>query len=316
MKRFALALVVLAAFRVSPASAQAPETTLGALVRDIFAAADASGFREASPFVSDSLAWYGGRILESGAGALTIEDAVGRIRELDWRGRMHWRQDAYRSDLRITAPADSIRAWLGGFRRAVNVPDAGLDDHLVATWGEPATAVFLVPFTELHAEILRTSMEVSLEKIRRYEVKFGPGSPRLNVLETGLNYALQWWSWFGPDDQGWPGPWEAMAGYETTFLTYADDEPRALAAAQFGLRRYIFRGGWGVSGWSGILKPRYWSAAFLVTGDRDGALTWPWRGEERFGAAFSWGSIQAGYLWGDDERFIVSREFYVIPGLF
>jgi hypothetical protein len=317
MKRISICIALVALMLLSAAArADTSDSTMGQLVSDILAAANASGFSQASPMVADSLGWYGHRILECGAGALTIEEAVGLVRQLDWRGRMHWRQDDYRVDARVTAPADSIAAWLRGLRRAVNVPGIGLDDHLVATWGDPAAAAFLVPFMELHDEILKTSMEVSLEKIRRYEVKFGPGSPHLNLLETGLNYALQWWSWFGPDDQGWPGPWEAMAGYETTFLTYTNEEPRAMAVAQFGLRRYIFRRGWGEPGWSGMLKPRYWSAAFLVAGNHDGALTWPWRGEERYGAAFSWGAIQVGYLWGDDDRFIVSREFYVIPGIF
>lgn len=168
-----------------------------------------------------------------------------------------------------------------------------------------------------------------LEKLRRFERKFGPTSVKLNGLEVVLNYATQLLPGqrlFGVDDQGWPRPFELVAAYRTTYATLVDATgpdkkytPQAVSVAEFGLRHYNFGKTWGAEDGSWLsraLKPATWSLGVVIAPQANGALRYPWRGESRIGPYLAWGGLKVGYLTGKDRRVIVSREVLVIPYLF
>jgi hypothetical protein len=172
------------------------------------------------------------------------------------------------------------------------------------------------PLTAYHKALLDKSLEIDREKLRRFEKKFGPNAPKLNALEVGLNFIAQRFPGFRPNDRG-PGAWEVIAAYDTGYLTLVDEEPAVVSTAGFGLRYYLLGNGWGeADGLAGMLKPGHASAGVLLAPNEDGALLWPWQGEERIGGFVTWGALKLAYVGGDEERFMVSREFQAIPWLF
>jgi hypothetical protein len=171
-----------------------------------------------------------------------------------------------------------------------------------------------------HALLLR-AQEEGLARLRRYEIKYGPGSPRLNVAEVLLNAGLQRLSLFGPGPRG-PSPWEALLAYSTSYVTVDDHgEAKAVSVLEAGLRRYTF--GWAPQEtrlWLRLLRPRYGSAGVAMAEARDGALRWPLRGASekstRVGPFLTWGDYKVAVLLGGESRWLVSRQVHLLPNLF
>jgi hypothetical protein len=40
------------------------------------------------------------------------------------------------------------------------------------------------------------------------------------------------------------------------------------------------------------------------------------RGEERWGGFLVWGSMQVSYLFGEEDRWLLGRQFQLLPALF
>lgn len=169
--------------------------------------------------------------------------------------------------------------------------------------------------------VLVRAQERGLERLRRYEVKYGPGSARLNVLEVLLNAGLQRLSLFAHGENG-PSPWEGLLGYTTSYATLdGDDRAVALSALEVGVRHYDF--GWtpgATGGFTSHLKPRYWSLGVAIAEERDGALRWPLRGADarrsRVGPFLTWGEIKLAMVLGSEARIAISRQMHVLPNLF
>ncbi len=168
-----------------------------------------------------------------------------------------------------------------------------------------------------------------LEKLRRFEQKFGPSSVKLNGLEVLVNYAAQLvpgQRLVGVDDSGWPRPWEIVSAYRTSYMTLTDAtgedkkfSPQAVTVAEFGLRHYNFGREWGSADGNWLqrsLRPGTWSLGVLVAPEANGALRYPWRGDARVGPYLAWGGLKVGFLTGTDKRVIVSREVMLVPYLF
>lgn len=110
---------------------------------------------------------------------------------------------------------------------------------------------------------------------------------------------------------------EVVASYDAAYLTVVDEEPELISTAGFGIRYYLLGDGWGEEdGLTGFLKPGYFSLGVLIVPEEDGALVWPWWGEERLGGFFTWGELKLAYVGGDEDRFMVGRELQMIPWLF
>lgn len=193
----------------------------------------------------------------------------------------------------------------------------GVYGRLVSAVGEDAANQMWEPITRMTADSLRDALDRDLAKMRRFEKKFGPRAPRLNALEVGLNFVLQRLPGFRPTEENGPGRLEVIAAYDAAYLTVVDDEPELISTAGFGLRCYMFGDGWGErDGLAGVLRPAYLALGMLVAPDADGALLWPWQGDSRLGAFVTWGELKLAYVGGDEQRFMVSREFEAIPWLF
>ncbi len=137
------------------------------------------------------------------------------------------------------------------------------------------------------------------------------------ALEVGVNFLLQRVPGFYPTDEKGPGPLEVVASYDAAYLTVVDEEPELISTAGFGIRYYLLGDGWGEEdGLTGFLKPGYFSLGVLIVPEEDGALVWPWWGEERLGGFFTWGELKLAYVGGDEDRFMVGRELQMIPWLF
>jgi hypothetical protein len=173
----------------------------------------------------------------------------------------------------------------------------------------------LAPFTALHREQLAVSITTSLEKLNRFERKYGPGSPRLNLAEVGLNYVAQWVPAMRPTADGWPSRWEVVTSYVPTYLTIADKGVRAVTVGEVGLRAYLWKRGWGGAD-GGVLRPGYVSFGLAAAGDQNGAFVSPLRGTTRLGAFVGWGETKVAYVGGRDRRVLVTRQLQVLPWIF
>lgn len=162
---------------------------------------------------------------------------------------------------------------------------------------------------------LQTAHEKTLERIRHFEIKYGPGSAKLNLLETVLNSLAQRSPPFKPGPNG-PSPLEVVAAYSTSYGTVVEGKGVAMSAAEFGLRIYNFGYNPDAKQSMALLTPRYWTVGVAVGPDRDGALRWPWEGKPRLGPLVSWGELKLAYLFAnrrDDWRIILSRQLHLLP---
>jgi hypothetical protein len=180
-----------------------------------------------------------------------------------------------------------------------------------AQTAEPLRSVAL----ELQTAETASSMNWDFEILRRLERKYGPGSARLNGAEVLLSYALQGTSAFGIDSTTrYPGPFEPVLAYSVAYLTRSEESMRVVSVAELGLRRYIFKDGWGGGGRLGFIRPRYLSAGMSLSGETDEPLSF--RGDTRFGAFFGWGELKVAYLGGANKRVLFTQQFQIIPWVF
>jgi hypothetical protein len=173
----------------------------------------------------------------------------------------------------------------------------------------------LAPLDALNFARRNISIAQSLEKLNRFERKYGPGAPQLNAVEVGLNYLAQWVPLFLPNTEGWPSRFEIVGAYVPAYFTVSDSKARAVTVAEVGLRSYIWRKGWGGAE-GGVWRPGYVSFGLAVAGDRDRAFVSPLQGESRIGAFLGWGQAKVAYIGGDQKRVLVTRQFQAIPWVF
>jgi hypothetical protein len=157
-------------------------------------------------------------------------------------------------------------------------------------------------------------------RLDRYEVKYGPGSPRLNFAEVGLNALLQSTGPLRPNHEG-PSPNELLLEYSTSWGTVADDKAEAVSTFEIGWRRYDLNWRAGArSGWPALFRARYVAAGVAIAEGRDGALRWPLDGvahrQSRVGPFLSLGDLKVAYLFGPERRLLVSRQIQLLPNLF
>lgn len=321
MKKTALIALVLCLTSAAPA---ATSVTMGDFVTSVRQAAVVADFENVDSMLNERLQESLDLIEDSGVTGLTLEEFAKAPERPDLLMLGHGNREVFAYGL--AAEMDTVGLqWAVRQVRGMseNELDDALKEALTASMGDPTAAreaadSLLRPVTVLQREMWLESLAQNLGKLRRYEQKFGPRSPRLNGVEAVANYFAQIVPWFGPDENGWPGPLEIVASYDTAYLTVADRQPDLVSTAGFGIRCYLFADGWGeADGLVGMLKPAYFSLGALFAPEEDGALLWPWDGgEPRVGGFVTWGEVKLAYVGGDDARFMVSREFQAIPWLF
>lgn len=180
---------------------------------------------------------------------------------------------------------------------------------------EDSVDLILEPLTALNASRLTRSLAQSLEKLNRYERKYGPHAPQLNIAEVGLNFVAQWVPLFAPNAEGWPSRFEMIASYVPSYLTVVDEKATPVTVGEFGVRGYLWKRGWGGDE-GGVWRPGYFSFGLAMAGPADGAFQSPFRGERRLGAFFGWGGAKLAVIGGRDRRILVTRQLQVIPWAF
>jgi hypothetical protein len=162
-----------------------------------------------------------------------------------------------------------------------------------------------------------TSSDGALGRLSKYERKFGPTAPRLNGAEVVVNFLAQAaLPGFRATPFGGPGHWELVASYAPAYETRINERYTPVAAAEFGLRHYMFGDSFGRSGIAGIFWPSYWGVGAITASNRNGALIWPWRAQERTGGYLAWGSIKVAYIKRGEGEWLVSKQFQAIPFVF
>ena len=173
----------------------------------------------------------------------------------------------------------------------------------------------LEPITALNTARLEGSLASSVEKLNRFERKYGPNAPRLNAAEVVLNYAAQWIPLFQPDADGWPSRWEVIASYVPGYITMVSEQATTVTVAELGLRAYIWNRGWGADG-GGILRPGYLSFGLALAGEGDGAFVSPLQGESRIGGFIGWGGAKVAWVTGSRSRVMFTRQVQLVPWVF
>lgn len=297
--------------------AQAEKTaTLRDIVTDVRRAEQAVDFAAVNPGNAALLNSALDRLDASHAAGFSYAQLAAMIasRRPSFSAVARWAPDRYDTRVEPTFLADVIT-----MRGIANIQLAGA---ITQRLGRSETNRLLARISILHDTILSTAKVQNLEKLRRYEVKYGPKSPRLNAPEVGLNYIAQRFPGFGPTSDGWPGPLEMVATYSTTELTLArngnrDLRARVVSASHFGVRKYQFGKDWGNGGGlTGILKPGHMAAGATLMGPTDQVLASPFRRGRRIGGFVSWGDVLVGFVGGPDRRVFLSRNLKVIPYLF
>lgn len=290
--------------------------TLKDIVADVRRAEQASDFATVNPANAALLDAALTRLDASHAAGFSYSQLASVIssRRPSFRAIARWEPDRY--DLRVEPTFFADLIMMSG------VATNQLADAITQKLGEAETDRLLARIDTLHGAVLATAKAQNLEKLRRYEIKYGPNSPRLNAPEVGLNYLAQRMPGFGPTSDGWPGPLEIVATYSTTELTVVrntnrDLRARVVSASHFGLRKYQFGKGWGNGGgFTGILKPAHIAAGATLMGPTDQVLGSPFRRGRRAGGFVSWGDILVGFVAGPERRVLLSRNLKVIPYLF
>lgn len=173
----------------------------------------------------------------------------------------------------------------------------------------------LAPLDALNFARRNISIAQSLEKLNRFERKYGPDAPQLNAVEVAANYLAQFVPLFRPNNEGWPSRLELVGSYVPAYLTMVDGNARALTVAEVGMRSYIWKRGWGGKE-GGVWRPGYISFGVAVAGARDGVFVSPLQGDSRYGAFLGWGEAKVAFLGGDRKRVLVTRQFQAIPWVF
>ena len=306
-------LIVAVALLLTPCVAAAQLPPLGDVFTAIERAAAEAGIARTAPAASTALTQYLAIVRRAGLAKADLS-----------------RGCAERSTIRPATLA----------RQRQSLWDFGLDDAtlearnaMIGVWQVTNTAIIprlsrergealLQPFFEVSQCLRRAATAQDLERLRRFEIKFGPGSPQLNGLEVAANYIAQRAPLFGPTKDGFPGPLELVGSYAPTYIFYTD-KPRAASAAEFGLRLYDFsagsdstsRGGT-MSAIRGLVHPRYWALGVAVLNEREETLAWPWQGNASTGPFINWGPIRIAYIVEGRNRLLVSRNLQLIPLVF
>jgi hypothetical protein len=208
-------------------------------------------------------------------------------------------------------------------RRLANAAGSGIGPQLVAKFGAATADHFIAPMDELETKVLQNAQAVNAEKLRRYEVKFGPESARLNIAEVVINYLIERPSWspLAPDENG-PSPLELVTSYSTSGLTAShslDDKLRGhlVAGAHAGFRFYRFNDKL-VAGTAlqNFISPRYFGAGAFFMGSQDRTLISPFEKGHRTGGFLDWGAARAGFTLGKDWRIVLGVGKQILPYLF
>lgn len=314
-RRHAIAFAAILAFVPHITSAQS--YTLGGILQRLRDAEQIVAFATTNPVVDKRLAVLTDYFANSHASDLTLDDLADIVtrRSVSIGTVARWDREAVNS---YTAKPfrDSVSSL-------TTVAHGSLEAALQAKLTKTELDNLYKPIDSLGTLILVLARANNQEKLRRYEIKYGPSSPHLNVAEVGLNYIAQLAvPGFLPSDDGYPAPFELVATYRTTDLTAAQSATshvtaRVLSTAQLGLRMYGFGENCGKgSRFADLLNPCQSSLGAFFASPTDGALAQPWKTGSRSGFYLARGKYHLGYVFGSQQRIVFGTDQQILPYVF
>ena len=300
-----------------PSKAAAQTYTLGGIVRRLQDAEQIVGLESISAVVDKRLAVLREFFTNSHADDLSLDDIADIVTRHSVSVGTVARWD------RQLVSAYSTPALRDSVRSLTTVAHGSLEAALQQKLTRRELDSLYAPVDSLGTLVLLLAKANNQEKLRRYEVKYGPGSPQLNAAEVALNYLAQLTlPGFLPSDDGYPTPYEIVAAYRTTDLTAAQSDAshltaRAVSTAQLGLRIYGFGASCGKGGhFVDILNPCQSSLGAFLASPNDGALSQPWRAGSRAGVYLARGKYHVGYVFGTQQRLVFGIDQQILPYVF
>lgn len=304
--RSALALVLLAT------SARAQDFTLDAMIDSLKRGATVARLDSVDPVANKKLDSIAAVLRDAGAGSLRIGTLADVI-----TGRRVRYADANRWDRRAT---DLLaQPW---FRSAIlllpAIANGSLAGPLDARAPREADGL-LAPTEALRQAVQDQALAQGAERLRRLGVKYGSGSPSLNVVEAGVNYLFQWIPGLRSGPDGSPSRYEFLAAYRTLEVTTygaGSAGARLVSAGQAGLRWYHWNEAWGRgSARAQLVRPRYASLGLYMVGPDDAPLKFP-SSVHKLGVFFGWGALHVAYVFDGSGRVLVGGDKQLVPHLF
>lgn len=301
----------------SAASAQQPRYTVEDILASLQRGAQRARLDSVNPRAQKRLDSLATLLRDAGAGDITIDQLAKVIvsKKANFAEVARW--DPKTTDL-------LAQSW---FRSAIltlpTIANNSLDSAMtLARIPQAAVDSILAPTDALGTRVREFASARSQEKLRRFEIKYGPESARLNLAEVGLNYVGQWLPPFRPSSDGWPSRYELIAAYRAMELTATksagDDVKGALVSAgQVGMRWYHWRRSWASSGrLARALRPPHASVGLYALGPRDAPLERPWATGNRLGFFLGWGDMHAAYVFESPRRVLIGSGKQLIPYVF
>jgi hypothetical protein len=299
-------------------SASAQSYTLADIFARIRTADSAAHFATVNPMVHnriDSLERY---VRDHGALEMTIDELsdVYLGATPGYATVLRWNRGSYPA-----LPSD-FKDSLGSIRKVAGVP---LRTAAEQAMGAAALDTLYRPLDLWYADMLNRAIAKNGDLLRRYSVKYGPESPRLNLAEAALNYFVQLpkGSPFAGNDSG-PSPLELVASYRTTDLTAsraAADSAlnlKIVTTAQLGMRFYRFKSPTCGQGnqLDKLRNPCYFVLGLFLMGPKDTPLQQLWKGSARKGFYAGVSNYHAGVVFGQEKRFVFGIDTQVLPYVF
>ena len=209
--------VALAFVAASSARAQKSEATLGDIIHRLRVGESFVNFATTTPVVAKRLDGLDLYFRNAGAMGMTLDQLTDAYthRRADVSTVARWYRHVPQFE---TAFVDSLVALN-------TVAHGSLQAALMATLSRPAMDSLYKPIDDFGTQVLVKARAANQEKLRRFYIKYGPDSPRLNLAEVGINYLGQLFiPGMLPSEDGLPSPFELVATYRTTDLTAAKDD--------------------------------------------------------------------------------------------
>ena len=313
--RHTCALVALVLAGASSAHAQASEATLGDIIHRLRVGESFVDFKTTTPVVAKRLDGLDLYFRNAGAMGLTLDQLTDAYthRRADVATVARWYRHVPQFE---PAFVDSLVALN-------TVAHGALQRALMEKLSKESLDSLYKPIDAFGAQVLVKARAANQEKLRRFYIKYGPDSPRLNLAEVGINYLGQLFiPGMLPSADGLPSPFELVATYRTTDLTAAKTDAgdltgRVVTTGQIGLRMYGFSETCGKGGrFVDLIDPCQSSAGAFLMGPRDAPLSKLFGSGQRAGVYLARGKYHLGYVFGAEKRLVFGVDQQLVPYVF
>jgi hypothetical protein len=310
--------LVIAWIGLTPGASAAQQPgaiTIDSVLRAVNAGAQAINFAGVEPRRFQALLDVTATMRANRTADLTIDDFAAAATSTGHRFLDILRWDRDRVERVAVSAGELLR-----LQQIVSAAGVGLGPRAFAT-DSAHYKLYIGAMEDLNNAALTAMQASSRTKLQRYEMKYGPASPRLNPVETIANYALERipGSPFAPGPNG-PSRLELVLNYSTSDVTAASAAKtfplRVISGAHAGLRVYSFRDSVSRGPIAQLLHPGSIALALSSFAPGDLPLQSPLTGTRRYGGFVQWGHLRAAAAFGQNWRAAIGTGAQLIPHLF